>query len=252
MERSGPLELFPIKLKQLAEDTYETNNKTAVTFIVHSQGGPVILHFLHGQTQEWKDKYVRRVISLSGAWGGDTSSLKTYTVGEDYGIFLVNNKAIRTMFGSASSMAFLMPSPLFWDPDQVLASTDNRKFTVNDYQEFYEAINFPDGWEMYKDALPHIKNFTAPGVELYCFYGADVETLEILDFGSSLDLSGKPKIEYGPGDGLINARSLEACKIWSGEQKQPVHTKGYPGVNHNGVLSDRNLLRDVAQLQAAG
>lgn len=252
--RKAPFEdeLFPIKLKHLVEETYETNKNTPITFIVHSLGGPKILHFLQRQTQEWKDQYVRRVISLSAAWGGDASSLKTLTVGEDAGIFIIKSKAMKTMFGSASSMARLMPSPLFWKEDEVLAKTNKRSFTVNDYEAFYETIGFPDGWEMYKDALPYIQNFTAPGVEVYCYYGSDVKTLEKLDFGWSHDMSGTPKIEYGAGDGLINERSLEACKVWSDEQKQPIHAKAYPSVNHMTILSNRNVLRDVAQLAASG
>lgn len=114
------------------------NANTPITFIVHSLGGPKILHFLQRQTQEWKDQYVRRVISLSAAWGGDASSLKTLTVGEDAGIFIIKSKAMKTMFGSASSMARLMPSPLFWKEDEVLAKTNKRSFTVNDYEEFYK------------------------------------------------------------------------------------------------------------------
>lgn len=252
--RKAPFEdeLFPIKLKQLVEDTYNTNNNTAITFIVHSLGGPKILHFLQRQSQEWKDQYVQRVISLSAAWGGDASSLKTLTVGEDAGIFIIKSKTVKTMFGSTSSMARLMPSPLFWKEDEVLAKSDKRIFTVKDYQAFYETIGFSDGWEMYKDALPYIMNFTAPGVEVYCYYGSDVKTLETLDFGWSWDLSGTPKIKFGPGDGLINKRSLEACKVWGDEQKQPIHTKAYPSVNHMTILSNRNVLRDVAQLAASG
>jgi len=72
---------FFVKLKILTEETYQQNNNTPVVFIVHSMGGCMTLKFLRAQTQEWKDKYVRAMVSLAGAWGGAVKALKVFTVG---------------------------------------------------------------------------------------------------------------------------------------------------------------------------
>lgn len=63
------------------EETYETNNRSAVTLIVHSMGGSMALHFLRGQPQSWKDTFVRRLISLSTPWGGAVKALKVFAMG---------------------------------------------------------------------------------------------------------------------------------------------------------------------------
>lgn len=36
---------------------------------------------LHQQTQEWKDKYIKSLVTISGAWGGFVNILRTYTNG---------------------------------------------------------------------------------------------------------------------------------------------------------------------------
>lgn len=44
-------------------------------------GGCMALHFLQNQTQEWKDQYIRALVSLAGAWGGAVKALKVFAVG---------------------------------------------------------------------------------------------------------------------------------------------------------------------------
>lgn len=243
---------FPIKMRYLVEETYAINNNTPVTLIVHSYGGPMTLNFLHQMTQEWKDKYIKRMISLAGAWGGSVKSLKVYTLGEDFNSKFVRSAPVKLMLTSTPSLAYLMPSPLFWKPDQVLISTAKKTYTVNDYQEFYDGINHPEGWEMYKDVLPYVKNFSPPGVEVQCYYGSDVQTIEKLDYGSSSDLTDSPTLVYGDGDGTVNLQSLEACKNWIGQQDQPVNTTTYPKADHMGILANVDVLRDLITLLAGG
>jgi len=38
--------------------------------------------FLRKQSEAWKDKYIRALISLNGAWAGSVKALKVYAVGE--------------------------------------------------------------------------------------------------------------------------------------------------------------------------
>lgn len=64
------------------EETYNMNNKSAVTLLVHSMGGSMGLHFLRLQSQGWKDQYIRRMISLSTPWGGAVKALKVFAIGE--------------------------------------------------------------------------------------------------------------------------------------------------------------------------
>ncbi|XP_065075238.1 phospholipase A2 group XV-like [Ochlerotatus camptorhynchus] len=241
--------LFYTWLTKEIEGAFELNSDTPVTLIVHSMGGPMVLQFLQGQPQEWKDKYIKRVISLNGAWGGTVKSLKVYAMGDDLGSWIVSSSALRALQITTPSLAWMMPNPLFWKPQTILAKTKTKVYTLENLQDFYEDIDFPLGWEMYQDVLPYVKNFTAPGVEIYCFYGTNVPTIEQLDYGEAYELTGTPEFIQGDGDGTINRISLEACKYWASEQKQPVHVREYSGVGHMEILGDLKVLRDILEIQ---
>lgn len=248
--RKGPGEdsAFRAQLKDLVEQAYGTNNKTAITFIVHGAGAPKLLRFLQEQPQEWKDKYVKRMVSLNGAWGGTVESFKTYAVGDDFGLPYIEPSSIGNMEKTYPSLARLMPSPLFWKPHSILAKTRNRVYTIENVRDFFYDLDFWEGWEMYKDAMPYMLNFTAPGVDVHCIYGSDVETVESLNFNNTDDITGTPTYETGDGDGTVNARSLEACKHWAGEQRQKVVLKSYTGNDHMGILANLTVLDDIVLL----
>lgn len=68
-------------MKDLIEDTYTLNNDTAVTIISHSMGSPMTMVLLQQLPDEWKNKYIRRVISLAGAWAGSIKAVKVFAMG---------------------------------------------------------------------------------------------------------------------------------------------------------------------------
>ncbi|XP_055594552.1 phospholipase A2 group XV-like isoform X2 [Uranotaenia lowii] len=186
--RKAPIENqnYTIKMKHLIQETYDLNGGTPVTLIVHSMGATMALDFLQHQAQEWKDKHIRRLISLNGAWGGSIKSLKIYAEGDDLGSFFVSSSAIRTIQVSTPSLAWLLPNPLFWKPDEVLVQNKNRTYTAHQMEEFLDDMDLPEGKEMYRDVLPKTLNFTPPGVEVHCFYGTKVDTVEKWQLETSL------------------------------------------------------------------
>lgn len=71
-----------VRLKALVEETYRINDNQPVIILAHSMGGPMSLHFLHSQSQSWKDQHIRALVALSGAWGGSVKALKVFAVGK--------------------------------------------------------------------------------------------------------------------------------------------------------------------------
>lgn len=53
--------------------------------IAHSMGGPMSLYFLQNQPQQWKDQYIKCLVTLSGVWGGSVKALKVYAIGKFIG-----------------------------------------------------------------------------------------------------------------------------------------------------------------------
>ena len=69
----------------LVEETYEKNGRLPIIFICHSMGSPMTLYFLNNQTQQWKDKYIRAMVTMAGVWGGTVRAMKVFAVGKIYG-----------------------------------------------------------------------------------------------------------------------------------------------------------------------
>lgn len=237
-----------VKLKQLVEQTYQENNNEPVVLIAHSMGGPMSVLFLNLQSQAWKDKYIKSLVTLSGVWGGSMKAIKVYAIGDDLGSLVLRESVMRQEQITSPSLAFLLPSKLFWKPDEVLVETDKKNFTINDLQDFFNGVSFPDGWEMRKDTEPYQLNFKPPGVEVHCLYGTTVNTVEKLYYKPGTWLDGYPTLIYGDGDGTVNLRSLEGCKHWQSLQKQKIFYKELPKVDHLQILTDKTVQAYIAGL----
>ncbi|XP_017853826.1 group XV phospholipase A2-like [Drosophila busckii] len=236
---------FFIDLKQLVEDTYEANNKTAVTFITHSMGSPMTLVFLQQQTLEWKSQYVQRQISLAGAWAGSIKAVKVFAMGDDLDSFALSAKILKEEQISHPSTAWLLPSPLFWKPSEVLAATPSRNYTMAQMEHFFRDIGYMTGWEMRKDTIRYTENFSPPDVELHCLYGDGVSTVESLVYKKDNIAGETPKLVMGVGDGTVNQRSLRACQHWVGYTQSPIANLALPGVDHMSILNNNDVLRYI-------
>lgn len=167
-----------VDLKKLVEKTYFINGDQPITFIAHSMGAPMIMIFLRQQSEEWKEKYIARVITIAGAYGGSMKSVKVFAMGDDLGAFPLRASVMRESQISMPSLAFLLPFPKLWKSDDVLVSTKSRNYTHSQLEEFLTDIGYPIGWEMRKDNLKYVENFTGPNVEIHCLYGSQIKTVE--------------------------------------------------------------------------
>ncbi|KAK9888719.1 hypothetical protein WA026_000945 [Henosepilachna vigintioctopunctata] len=237
-----------IDLKKLIEETYESNSLQPVILIAHSMGGPMSLHFLNLQTQEWKDKFIKSLISLNGAWGGSVKAVKVYAIGDDLGSYALRESVMRIQQITAPSLAWLLPSPLYWKGNEVLIQTDRKNFSLDNLKEYFYDISYPDGWEMKKDTEKYQLEFKPPGVEVHCLYGTEVDTVERLYYKPGTWLDGYPSLIMGNGDGTVNLRSLQGCAHWQNFQKQKIYILPFPKVDHLGILGHKDVLQYISHL----
>lgn len=234
-------------LKLLVEETYNKNNESGVTLIAHSMGCPTMLYFLNSQTQAWKDKYIRSFITISGVWGGAAKTLRVMATGDNLGIVVLKANVIRKYQRTATSTAWLMPYDTFWKSDEILVSRPGRNYTVKDYKQFFEDLNFATGYEMRKDTEGLVKDLRPPGVEVHCIHGINVSTPASFVYGKGFP-NVEPKTIYGPGDGTVNLPSLLGCLKWSKEQKQPVYHYVLPEADHLKILKNRKLIDLISKI----
>lgn len=235
-------------MKDLIEDTYTLNNDTAVTIISHSMGSPMTMVLLQQLPDEWKNKYIRRVISLAGAWAGSIKAVKVFAMGDDLGSFALSGKTLRPLQISYPSMSWLLPSPLFWKPNEVLVETPDRQYTMAQLKEFLADLDYTTGWEMRKDTITYSLNFSPLNVEVHCLYGTGLDTVEKLRYKKSVSVSEKPTLVMGDGDGTVNSRSLQSCKYWEQFQTQKIYSKGFDKAEHMGILTNADVIKYIVDV----
>ncbi|XP_011178445.1 phospholipase A2 group XV [Zeugodacus cucurbitae] len=248
--RKGPSEhrQFFIDLKKLVEDSYERNLKSPVTFITHSMGSPMTLVFLHQQTTEWRNKYVKRQISLAGAWAGSMKALKVFAMGDDLDSFLLSGKILKEEQITNPSTAWLLPSPLFWAPSEVLVETPSRVYKMSQMKQYFDDIDYSVGWQMRKDNMQFTLNFSPPEIELHCLFGDGLDTVERLQYKKDAIVDETPKLIMGKGDGTVNQRSLRACHAWIGRQNANITNVALNKVDHMGVLAHPDVLNYIKNI----
>ncbi|XP_055934698.1 phospholipase A2 group XV-like [Argiope bruennichi] len=234
-------------VKKMVEETYERSNQTKVTFVCHSMGCPITNYLFNQQSQAWKDKYIKGLISLSGAYGGAVKAMKTIASGENLGILIVKQSTIKIEQMSSSSLTYMLPSRHLWGPDEVLAFTKTKNYTVANYEEFFRDIDHPTGYEMYKDTFPYAdESIKPPRVEVICIYGFGLPTTEMMDYRKDKSLPNSPTlVKRNFGDGTVNERSLKVCSNWEGKQKQKVTTKTFKKMEHLDMLSKKPIINII-------
>lgn len=114
------------------------NEKTPITFVAHSMGAMMCTTFLQQQPDSWKDKYIARMITIAGAYGGSAKAVKVFAVGDDLGAWILRPKIMRLAQMTFPSLSWLLPSPYFWKPDEVLIKTRVRNYTYNQMEDFFK------------------------------------------------------------------------------------------------------------------
>lgn len=61
--------------------------------------------------------------------------------GDDLGSYILRENVLRQEQITSPSLAFLMPSKLFWKSTDILVETDKKNYTINDMEEFFRYEN---------------------------------------------------------------------------------------------------------------
>lgn len=247
--RKAPNELqdYFVNLKRLIESAYERNGGERVVLVCHSMGCLHSLYFFNLNGQDWKDTYIRSLISLSGVWGGSVKAMKAFATGDNFGVIVIPSLSLRRDVRTFPSLAYLMPSVDSFPDNQVLVKNRNKRYTVNDFKQFFTDINYPIGYDMWLDVRNLTSPIRAPGVEVHCLHGNKVTTMELLDYEVGDFPDAKPRITYGDGDGTVNLVSLQACVGWSLLQRQPVHYQNFSSIDHMTILTDTKVMNYIGE-----
>ena len=161
---------------------------------------------------------------------------------------------IREEQRSYETGVFILPLPSTWQySGQVLLQTPVRNYTVGDYPQFFDDINFSEGLDMMENILDYV-NLTSPGVRTVCVFTLGIETPAKLVYKvrsvSQAECHShhplqetfpdvQPERLLGEGDGTVTKYSLEACQHFLNQNDT---VKTFQNINHADVLKNTQVL----------
>ncbi|XP_029464797.1 group XV phospholipase A2 [Rhinatrema bivittatum] len=234
-----------VALRKMIESMYEEYG-SPVVLIAHSMGNMYTLYFLNQQPQDWKDKYIKSYVSFGAPWGGVAKTLRVLASGDNNRIPVISSLKIRDQQRSAVSTNWLLPYNYSWSTDKIFVSTPKANYTIQDFQKFYQDINFEDGWLMRKDTEHLLYPLLPPGVHVHCLYGTGVQTPDSFSYDSFPDKD--PTVYFSDGDGTVNLQSALQCQRWQDQQKEGITLVALPGNEHIAMLSNATSMDYVKRV----
>ena len=145
------------------------------------------------------------------------------------------------------SSYLLVPSPRYWSANEVLIATPDRNYTANDYQQLFAATGNRDGLKMLNNVNKVVLGLDAPNVAMHNLYGVNVSTEHSYVYKQRSSFADEqPTIVYG--DGIVSLRSMTGFKQWIGKQAQPIVYRELPGVQHNAMLWNGQVIDYILNL----
>lgn len=232
-------------LQRLIEDSVNANKQRA-TLISHSMGGLQSLFLLARQSQEWKDKFIERWIPIAAPWGGAAKVLRLQASGDNQGL-PVDPLEIREEQRSYETNFWLAPVPR-WFGDTAIILAKDRNYSAQDYDSFFNDIEFPTGKRLHDRIADLTSAVEAPGVDVACLYSLGVETPAVFDYADK-GFDAQPVISNGDGDGTVNSISLKLCDRWVADEKpsHAVKIQRFAGLTHSGMLADDKVIASILQ-----
>eukprot|EP00884_Botryococcus_braunii_P008556 jgi/Botrbrau1/17701/Bobra.0166s0125.1 len=238
---------FYENLTDLVETAVKRNGRAAV-IITHSMGGLVIGAWLAHMPRPWRSKHVAAFIPISAPFGGTVSAVLGSVSGNTFDIRFLPHNLLRPIQSTSPSGPFLFPQPDLWGTEVIVELEGGRKYTAHNFVDLLHDL----GLKQQEDVYPHVVNLTWPptdlGLPVYCIFGEGVPTderyiYEIQEFNKS-DPPAPKFVQLGPGDGSVNARSLEACQRF-GKLTSVVRLQN---ASHTAILSDIRAIGTIVDM----
>lgn len=225
--------------------------------IGHDLGSVIANYFLVSSVKDWKNRFIGKFISISGAFGGCPKALRTILSGASTPGNSANfNSAIKASCG----LSLMLPDPSVYG-DNPLVHYNQTLYSSKDIPKLLSMVS-KDAMET-MNVCKSIKNTSmkAPGVETHILGGSDVNTESSYKYNLSLvnepdknvpfyrmELPFNQKFNYNDyfqGDGTIPKFALEYPIWWAKSQKEPVYYQFFAGAEHTKILSTLDLIQYI-------
>ena len=276
-------------LRATIETAVAANGGRAAHVVCHSLGCPVAASFLNtaaGVDAAWKQRHVRTYFSLSGAYAGSPSALRSALSGDNEGTGVANSFFVPIsarqggtlwMFPDPSVLQYAGAPPVVRWTDTADGGGSVRNYTASVSDQ--AALLTRNGYADSAHAVQHViarrwsEAYAAPNITSHLLYGSQLPTELWYEYKTSGGgpIAGDPTTAYcedpsaprgyrsckgmkpsslpsdGVGDGTVLYKSLHAVDKWADTQDAPVHKLSFPGVSHADMIKNAATVSYVVQ-----
>ena len=209
-------DFFP-KLKSLIEKSFEINSQSSTIF-GFSCGGFLLQRFLSNfVNEEWKNKYIYKVILLAPAFGGSAQSVNV--AWNQYFPFLpfIKNDILKKAVENFPVIHALFPNHIIHGNEPIIIGPNQEKIISSQIPEFLiknkkitgTAINMMNENVKISKELP--KFFNLP---TYIIYNSGIDTIQSIYFKDGYDKD--PILNNQKGDGTLLEKTVKyICDQWN-------------------------------------
>ena len=208
-------------LKAMIEHAYEINGQTKVTMFGYSCGGFMTQQFLSKHvTQEWKDKYMDRVVFLGPSFAGVGGSFPSLWMKRFPLVPFVQSDDMIELIQSMPVIMSHLPNVHVYGDTEIVRSYQDHTYTAKDLASLLlkhnkivgESRKIFDKASTVTQEVPE-----GPGIPTYLIFNSGVDTQFKFHFKKGWDKP--PKEIFVEGDGTIPSKGLDwACHNWSVER----------------------------------
>jgi len=229
--------------------------------------GAVIANLLIRRLQlNFKKNYIKKFISISGAFGGCPKALRVFLSGESFD----NSDIMKDTVNNYSGLHLMMPNTKIYNNAQLL-NFKNVNYTSNDIPKLIMKTYGKDTLDLYNNSLSYQnESLKEPGVPTYILSGTNIMTESNYIYENSLSDDPQKKYPYFDitqgnqsnfefnnleridhsfnGDGTMTDLSMKYPLSWSKLQKEPVFFKFYNEAEHLKILSMNDPIVDIINI----
>jgi len=223
------------QLQALIEDTYRINGNKSVHLMGHSMGTLQSLYFLNTRSQAWKDTYIASNIAITPLYHGAPLAIRAILSGVT-DVPLVR-WYLQTLIKYWGSLHWFIPTPKWYDPNQLFLSTPEKDYHLNDLVVMFEDAGWPEIGVAFPIAYEQTAKIEHPNTDYHCFVARGVPTDVAFNYTQGFPDprrgDTRPEIIRADGDMLVPLSSAQSCLTLNPQTYQE-----YSEINHVSILSD--------------
>lgn len=266
-------------LKALIEHTF-TLHQTGVILVTHSMGSPLMLTFLVKYlptvvmcAATWKKKFIKRWVTVNGAFGGAGKAVRSFFSGDNNGMGYICDTGChdwyQPLLENAAGILWMLPHPTVFEKNVPLIQVQGKGYNASQIIELMETVS-PTAAAAYKSTVLPLLTLEAPGVPvvsltstqkgtpLQCVYSSSTSfhhtTVSMRDereYYKNMTTDGS-SVEHMCGDGTVPYLSLMVPQRWLDQQTEPVTfvRLNQENVGHTSILIEQEPLKTLMSLIA--